>query len=82
MIKICMIVLTLVAPERPTFVNFNEILVMTEGPQTVFGTEGNKIYFSEGSALGQSSISVKETVAQVLDKAEECNSRAAYRIVR
>lgn len=72
MLKICLAVLTL-STGQPTIVNLNEMLAVTQSPQTVFGTEGNKIYFVQGTALGQSSLSIKETVEEVLAKAEKCN---------
>ena len=84
MLKICMLVLTMTVGNQPTLINFNEVLAIKQGEPSVFNTDGTKVYFVQGSALGgQASISVKETVADIILKAEQCNGTpATYRIIR
>lgn len=73
MIKICYVLLTLATGE-PTMVNFNEVLAVNQGQNSVFGQTENKIYFKGGNTFGNSSISVKETAEAIAKKVEQCTA--------
>lgn len=72
MIKTCFLVLTL-ATGQPALVNIKDIMTINQGQVSAFGTENTKIYFN--SAVLNPSLSIKETVDEVLLKMEQCQTK-------
>jgi uncharacterized protein YlzI (FlbEa/FlbD family) len=72
MLKICYMILTL-ANGEPTLINFNEVVAINQVQPNIVNYAETKIYFGSG-AFGTNSITIKESVEEVVEKLSQCNA--------